>query len=66
MVEVQFQQVKLTLLRYYLIYVRGEFGVGLDDLCADGTLDGGFDFGLCAGGEAAEMVSADGFWSAGG
>lgn len=28
--------------------MRFELRVGLYDLCADGALDGGLDFGLCA------------------
>lgn len=48
----QFHEIELRLLGYYLIDVGGEKGVGVCDLAADGALDGGFDFGLRAGGDA--------------
>ena len=35
-----------------LVDVGGEEGVGFADFGPDGALDGGFDFGLCAGGDA--------------
>lgn len=50
----QFHQVKLALLGYYLVDVGCQFGVGLDDFAADCALDGRLDFGLCPGGEAKE------------
>jgi hypothetical protein len=48
--EVQFQQIQLALLGDDLVDVRGEFGVCFYDFGADCALDGGLDFGFCAGG----------------
>ena len=51
-VYIQFQEVELGFLGDDLVDVGGEEGVGLADFGPDGALDGGFDFGLCAGGDA--------------
>ena len=54
-VNEQFQRIQLRFLGYYFIDMGSKTGIRFCDLCADGALDGGFDFAFGAGGDAARL-----------